>query len=115
MKSLPLVTVAAATLIVGACASNGGGKSVSELTAGKFVTYSCESDKSFQTRFNADTGTVRIRTKEGGAELSREARDLYRDSITGDWILTLREGKDTELVHGGKAIYKNCSVQTDKV
>ncbi len=89
------------------CASTGG-KSAAEATPGKFVTYSCEDKKTFSVRFDAENGTVRIRTHEGSAELSKGVRGLYRDD-EGQWILTLGEGNGTELVYQSKAKYKACS------
>ncbi|TCS71369.1 hypothetical protein EDC61_11096 [Sulfuritortus calidifontis] len=104
-----LATAVATTLLIAGCATSGG-KSAAEATPGKFVTYSCEGNKSFSVRFDAENGTARIRTHDGSAELSKGARGLYRDDA-GEWILTLADGKGTELVHKSKAVYKSCSAQ----
>ncbi|MCX7672217.1 MAG: hypothetical protein N2Z63_01255 [Thiobacillaceae bacterium] len=106
MNYRPLIVLPMTALLLAACASTG--VSVAEKTPGKFITYRCDDKKSFQVRFDAENGTARIRTHEGSAELTRGARGLFRDD-GGEWILALTEGKGTELVHQGKAKYKNCS------
>ncbi len=104
--ALIVLTMSLASLTAG-CASTTG-KSAAEANPGKFVTYSCEDKKSFQARFNPEEGTVRVRTKQGAAELTKGGRGLYRDD-ENTWILALDVGNKTELVHKGKAIYKNCA------
>ncbi len=108
MKSLSRLIAATALVTLAGCAT--GGKSAAELRPGKFVTYTCEGNKTFQVRFDAEVGTARIRTHQGSAELSKGARGLYRDD-DGMWVLSLVDGKGTELVHKGKAAYKNCAAQ----
>jgi hypothetical protein len=100
-----LASVVLASAFLNGCASSG--KSAAEAAAGKFVTYTCDDKKTFSVRFDAEQGTARIRTHEGSAELAKGARGLYRDDM-GEWILSLADGKDTELVYKGKAKYKNC-------
>ncbi|MFN3595089.1 MAG: hypothetical protein ACK4TK_10475 [Thiobacillaceae bacterium] len=102
----PLILAVAA--IAAGCAT--GGKSVAEQTPGKFITYACDKGKSFQARFDAETGTVRIRTHDGSAELTKGDRGLYRDDL-GHWVLALGDGNNTELVHNGKAVYTNCAAK----
>lgn len=109
MKSLPLFIAVSAIATLGGCAT-GGGKSAAEQTPGKFITYTCEGNKSFQARFDAENGTARIRTHDGSAELTKGARGLYRDD-DGLWILALADGNGTELVHKSKAQYKNCAAK----
>lgn len=105
----PLILATLATVAtLSGCASSG--KSVAEASPGKFMTYSCTDNKSFQVRFDAENGTARIRTHEGSAELSRGARGLFRDE-GGEWLLTLSDGNSTELLHHGKAKYKDCSAK----
>lgn len=105
----PLLLAAVVTFAtLGGCASSG--KSVAEATPGKFVTYSCEDNKSFQVRFDAENGTARIRTHDGSAELSRGDRGLFRDD-GGGWILTLGDADSTELLHHGKVKYKGCKAK----
>lgn len=108
MKSLPLFIAMTAIATLGGCAT--GGKSAAEQTPGKFITYACEGNKSFQVRFDAENGTARIRTQDGSAELAKGARGLYRDD-EGLWILALADGNGTELVHKSKAEYKNCAAK----
>lgn len=108
MKSLPLFIAVTTIATLGGCAT--GGKSAAELAPGKFITYACEGDKSFQVRFDAENGTARIRTHDGSAELVKGARGLYRDD-EGHWILALADGNGTELVHKSKAQYKNCTAK----
>jgi hypothetical protein len=108
MKTLPILLSVTAIAMLAGCATSG--QSVAEKTPGKFVTYTCEGNKSFQVRFDAENGTARIRTQEGSAELTRGDRGLYRDD-TGEWILTLAGGSSTELLHKGKATYKQCTAQ----
>lgn len=98
-----------ATLFTG-CATSSG-QSATETTPGKFVTYNCDNKKTFSARFNNETNTVRIRTHDGSAELSKADRGLYRDD-EGQWILTLQGGNKTELVFKGKAAYTACAAQT---
>ena len=105
--SLSTLILAAAALTSG-CATSG--KSVAEQTPGKFITYVCDKNKSFQARFDAETGTVRIRSHDGSAELTKGDRGLYRDDL-GQWVLALGEGNKTELMHGGKAVYTNCAAK----
>lgn len=109
MKSLPLCIAVSAITTLGGCATHGG-KSTAELAPGKFISYACDGNKSFQVRFDAENGTVRIRTHDGSAELTKGARGLYRDD-DGLWILALGEGSETELVHKSKAQYKNCTAK----
>ena len=104
--ALTILTMSLASLTAG-CASTGG-PSAAEANPGKFVTYTCEDNKSFQVRFNPDEGTARIRTHEGSAELGKGGRGLYRDD-ENTWILSLNEARSTELVHNSKAKYKNCA------
>lgn len=105
MKLSPLALAVAAALL-GGCATSGG-KSAAETTPGKFVNYACEGGKSFSLRYDAEGGTVRIRTHEGSAELTKGDRGLYRDD-EGQWLLTLRAGSDTALNYKGEPKYKNC-------
>lgn len=108
MKTLAIALTATTVALLGGCASSG--KSVAETTPGKFITYVCEGNKSFSVRYDAENGTARIRTHDGSAELTRGDRGLFRDD-EGRWILSLADGKGTELVHKGKASYKNCSAK----
>jgi hypothetical protein len=101
--------VLAATLFLGGCAATGG-KSAAEASPGKYVNYSCENGKRFSARFDPETGSARIRTLEGSTELARGARGLFKDA--GDeWLLTLSDGKRSELVHKGKLAYANCAAE----
>lgn len=106
MYTSHLILAAMAVSLLAGCAT--GGKSAAEANPGKFVTYNCDDNKSFQLRYNAEEGTARIRTHEGSAELSKGDRGLYRDDL-GTWILSLGNDKSTELMYQGKAKYKNCS------
>lgn len=105
MFQFALVTIVAS--LAAGCASTGG-KSAAEMTPGKFVNYACESGKSFSVRYDAENGTARIRTQEGSAELTKSGRGLYRDD-EGIWILSLADGKNTELVYNNIAKYKHCA------
>jgi hypothetical protein len=107
MKLSYLAMTAFALSLTAGCASTSG-KSAAEMSPGKFVTYACEGNKSFQVRYNAEEGTARIRTHDGSAELSKSGRGLYRDD-EGHWILSLADNKNTELVHKSIAKYKNCA------
>jgi hypothetical protein len=104
-----LTAMAAAAALTAGCASTGE-KSAAAAAPGKFVTYTCDDKLSFSVRLDNETGTARIRTHEGSAELSQGARGLYRDD-EGMWILALNAGNQTELVYKSKAKYKNCSAQ----
>ncbi len=108
MKLALIVIALTSATLLGGCASSG--KSVAEATPGKFTTYTCEGNKSFQVRFDAENGTARIRTQEGSAELARGDRGLFRDD-GGEWLLALGGGNSTELLHKGKAVYKACSAK----
>lgn len=108
MKTLSLTTLLIAAALMGGCAT--AGKSVAEQTPGKFVTYVCEGNKSFQVRYDAELGTARIRTHDGSAELTRGDRGLFRDD-EGHWVLTLVDGNSTELMYMGKATYTKCSAK----
>ncbi|KAF0102049.1 MAG: hypothetical protein FD187_200 [bacterium] len=108
MKFQTLALVISAVALLAGCAS--GGKSMAEQAPGKFVTYSCEGNKSFQVRFDAESGTARIRTHEGSAELAKGSRGLYRDD-GGEWMLTLSDASDTELWHKGSTKYKQCAAK----
>ena len=103
-------TAALTVLLVTGCATDHG-KSVSENTAGAFVSYTCENGKSFSARFSPETATVRIRTMDGSAELSKGARGLYRDEA-GNWNLRLGAEKSTELIHKGKITHTDCTATT---
>lgn len=107
MKTMPLITLATLFSLAAGCASTSG-KSAAEAAPGKFVAYSCDNKKTFSARFDPETGTVRIRSHDGSFELTRGDRGLYRDD-EGHWILSLDGGKNTELVHKGKAVYVNCA------
>jgi len=102
-----LISLVATTNLAG-CASSG--KSAAEATPGKFVTYACADNKSFQVRFDGENGSARIRTHEGSAELVKGARGLYRDDES-QWLLTLEDGSGTELMYQGKAKYKSCAAK----
>lgn len=107
MKAVHFTLALAATSILAGCASSGG-KSAAEMTPGKFVNYACDGGKSFSVRYDAENNTARIRTHEGSAELAKGGRGLYRDD-EGKWILSLGDGKNTELVYMSNAKYKKCS------
>jgi len=98
--------LAAIVVSLAGCASTGG-KSAAEMTSGKYVTYTCEGGKSFSVRYDAENNSARIRTHEGSTDLSKGSRGLYRDD-EGHWILSLADGKNTELVYKSNAKYKNC-------
>lgn len=98
--------VTAIALLATGCATDHG-KSVAEAKPDSFVTFMCENNKSFSARFSAETATVRIRTMDGSAELSKGERGLYRDEA-GHWILTLGAESSTELVLKGKATHVKC-------
>jgi len=107
MSLLKITAVSMTVLLAAGCATNYG-KSAAEANPDTFVVYACENNKSFSARFSAETATVRIRTLEGSAELSKGDRGLYRDDA-GHWILTLGDGNNTELVHKGKATHSMCA------
>lgn len=109
MKTLHLTALAALTALFAGCATTSG-KSAAEAAPGKFVTYACDNKKTFSARFDAENQSVRIRSHEGSAELSKGGRGLYRDD-EGQFILALGGGKQTELVFKGKAAYTNCAAQ----
>lgn len=107
MKVFQFALAAAAVSLLAGCAASGG-KSAAEASPGKFVNYACDGGKSFSVRYDAENNTARIRTHEGSAELSKSGRDLYRDE-EGKWILSLEDGKNTELVYMSNAKYKKCA------
>lgn len=106
MKVFQFALAAIAASLLAGCAT--GGKSAAEISPGKFVNYACEGGKSFSVRYDAENDSARIRTHEGSAELSKSGRGLYRDD-EGKWILSLEDGKNTELVYMSNAKYKKCS------
>ncbi len=108
MKKMQNYALIALAVTISAGCATSGGKSAAEANPGKFVSYTCLDKKSFQARFNAEEGTVRIRTHEGSAELTKGNRGLYWDDEK-KWILSLGDGQSTELVLNNKAIYKECS------
>ncbi|MDO8989072.1 MAG: hypothetical protein Q7U91_05515 [Sideroxyarcus sp.] len=106
MSLLKMASVATIVLLASGCASDHG-VSVAETTPDKFVTYACENSKSFSARFSAEASTIRIRTMDGAAELSKGDRGLYRDEA-GHWILTLGAESSTELIFKGKPVFSKC-------
>lgn len=110
MSLLKLTAVSIIALLAAGCASDLG-KSAAESSPDVFVAYACENNKSFSTRFSADTATVRVRTMDGSAELSKGDRGLYRDEA-GHFVLTLGAESSTELIFKGKKIYANCTVKS---
>lgn len=110
MYLLKFTAVTAIALLASGCATDHG-KSVAEGQPDTFVTYKCENNKSFSARFSPETATVRIRTMDGSAELSKGERGLYRDEA-GHWILTLGAENSTELVFKGKATNVKCAASS---
>lgn len=110
MSLLKISAISMIALLATGCATDHG-KSVAESTPDVFVTYACENSKSFSTRFSTDTATVRIRTMDGSAELSKGDRGLYRDE-DGHWLLMLGADSSNELIFKGKKIYANCSAKS---
>lgn len=106
MSLLKLTTITAIALLATGCATDHG-KSVAEAKPDSFVNYKCENNKSFSARFSPETGSVRIRTLEGSAELIKGDRGLFRDE-SGHWILTLGANSSTELVLKGKKTHAMC-------
>lgn len=106
MSLLKATAVTMIAVLASGCATDHG-KSVAETTPDTFVKYACENSKSFSARFSAETATVRIRTMDGSAELSKGDRGLYRDEA-GHWILTLGAANSTELIFKGKATHIKC-------
>lgn len=109
MSLLKITVVSTIALLATGCATNHG-VSVAETTPEKFVTYTCDNSKSFSARFSAETATVRVRTMDGSAELSKGDRGLYRDEA-GHWIMTLGAESSTELIYKGKAVYAKCAAK----
>lgn len=109
MKTLHLASLATLAALFAGCATTGG-QSAAEATPGKFVTYACDNKKTFSARFDAENRTVRVRSHDGSAELSKGERGLYRDD-DGLFILALGSGNKTELVFKGKAAYTGCTAQ----
>jgi hypothetical protein len=89
------------------CATMGSAPAALEKSAGKFVTYTCEGNKSFQLRWNPDTRTIRFRGHEGGLELTRASDGSYKDD-GGELLLNLGDGKTTTVSKKGKVEYKGC-------
>lgn len=106
MSLLKLTTVTAIALLATGCATDHG-QSVAEAKPDTFVTYKCENSKSFSARFSPETATVRIRTLDGSAELSKGERGLYRDEA-GHWILLLGAENTSELILKGKKTHAVC-------
>lgn len=110
MSVLKMTAMTMTVLLASGCATDYG-KSVAEAKADSFVTYACENNKSFSARFNTEAATIRIRTKDGSAELSKGERGLYRDEAE-HWILTLGAESSTELVRKGKVVYSKCMAKS---
>ncbi|MFN3630664.1 MAG: hypothetical protein ACK4XK_11520 [Casimicrobiaceae bacterium] len=112
MRKLSLSLLAGSIIIASGCATMGGGTggsvpAVLTNNAGKFVTYSCEGNKSFQLRYNPETQTVRYRGHSGGIELARASDGHYKDD-SGSMTLMLGDGKTTSISKKGKVEYKGC-------
>lgn len=95
-------TVGAVALALTACATTAPAPAGME--AGKFVSFDCEG-QDFQARYSADTGTVRVRSHSGAAELARAGDDAFAGE---GYKLTLRGASGMSLEHAGKLLGKNC-------
>lgn len=98
------IAAAAATLL-GACATSN--PMPSGVAAGKFVTFSCESSKTFQARWAEDGKTVRVRGHHGSAELSPAGQGVFEGE--GYRLVTVGDGA-VSLAHGGKPQAAKCKV-----
>jgi hypothetical protein len=94
--------IGAVTLALAACATTAPAPAGME--AGKFVSFDCEG-QDFQARYSVDTGTVRVRSHSGAAELSRAGDDAFSGE---GFKLMLRGANGIALEHGGKMLGKNC-------
>ncbi len=91
-------------LLISACATTS--QTAAEKNPGRFVTFNCEGNKSFQLRWNPETRTMRYRGHEGGIELT--AKDgAYRDD-SGELVVRQADGGSIEVLEKGKTKYKGC-------
>ncbi len=102
MKFVFTAPLIAVTLLAG-CASN---PSVpAGMSAGKFVSFSCEGGKTFSARAAEDSKTVRVRGLHGSAELDMKSDGVYE----GDGYQLMTKGPTgVTLMHSGEAAGKNC-------
>lgn len=97
-----ILGVSAIAFAVAACSTTASAPAGME--AGKFVSFDCEG-QDFQARYSADTGTVRVRSHSGAAELTRAGDD----SFVGDGFKLMLSGANgIALEHSGKMLGKNC-------
>jgi hypothetical protein len=101
---LSLTIIAAALL--GACATPS--PMPTGVVAGRFVTFTCESAKTFQARWTEDGKSVRVRAHHGSAELSSAGDGVFEGE--GYRLVTRGEGA-VSLSHGGKPQAVKCRVQ----
>ena len=109
--SLLKMTAATITVLLASGCATDHGISVAETNPGNFVNYACENAKSFSARFSAESATVRIRTMDGSAELSKGRGGLYRDEA-GHWVLSLGADNRTELIYKGKTTHTLCTANS---
>lgn len=110
MKSLLFTAVSTTLMLVAGCSTTHK-HSAAEASPGKFVTYTCENKKTFSSRFDPDTKTIRVRSHEGAFEMTKGEGGLYRDD-EGQWTLIFDSENKTELTHKGKPAYSGCTAQS---
>jgi hypothetical protein len=96
------IVVIGAAVALAACATTASVPA--GLEAGKFVAFDCEG-QDFQARYSADTGTVRVRSHSGAAELTRAGDEAFAGE---GFKLMLQGANGLALEHGGKLLGKNC-------
>lgn len=110
MKTIHLSALSTVLVLIAGCTTTNR-QSAAEASPGKFVTYTCDNKKTFSSRFDSDTKTIRVRSHEGAFEMTKGEGGLYRDD-EGQWTLMFDSGNKTELTHKGKPAYSGCSAQT---
>lgn len=102
MKFVFTAPLIAVTLLAG-CASNPAVPA--GMTAGKFVSFSCEGGKTFSARAAQDSKTVRVRGHHGSSELDMKSDGVYE----GDGYTLMTKGAGAvSLMHSGKTEGRNC-------
>ncbi len=75
------------------------------MSAGKFVSFTCEGGKMFSARAAEDSKSVRVRGHHGSAELDMKSDGVYEGD--GYTLMTKGAGAVT-LMHSGKTEGKGC-------
>jgi hypothetical protein len=98
-------TLPSALLMLAAAGSIAACAGSPALPAGKFVTFQCAENKSFQARMSDDGRTVRVRAHHGSAELDHQGQGRYAGE---GYSLNLGAEGGVSLEHAGKNQARGC-------